>query len=71
MRHDYQDTRRASEKRINCCTPTRHSHPTRFPTGPRQIEIHKSLADRLAPMRQRLSGEHAFCKTRVDLDWEA
>ena len=68
---DDQDVLWSSEERINRRTPTRHGRAARFPTGPRQIEIHKTLADRLAPLRQRRCGEHALCESGLDLDGEA
>ena len=71
MRHDDRDVLRSSEERIDRRTPTRHRRAARFPTGPRQIEIHKTLADRLAPLRQRRCGEHALCESGLNLDGEA
>jgi hypothetical protein len=71
MRYDDRGAFWLGKEPINHCTLTGHGCTTRFPAGPRQIEIRKSLAERLAPMRQRFCGEHTFYEMCIGLDGEA
>jgi hypothetical protein len=54
MGHDDYDVFRSGQECIKRRMPACHGGATRFPTGPGQMEIHKRLADRLAPVHQRL-----------------
>jgi hypothetical protein len=71
MGYNDQDTHWPRQEGIDRRTPTCHGSAARFPTGPRQIEILESLADRLTPVLQRCCREYTFDETRIKLDREA